>query len=99
MRRDEVLAILADHQDEIREMGVASLSLFGPIIHGYNISPEQEIDILLVVGKRPFGLLAFAGLKLYLEDILGQPVHLVTPNGIRQQEFREQVIREAVRAA
>lgn len=91
MRRDEVLAILAEHRDEIQAQGVKSLSLFGSIARDEH-DPEEEIDILLEIGKRPFGMFAFVGLKDYLEELLGQPVHLVTPNGIRESERREQIL-------
>lgn len=88
MRRDEVLAILAEHQDEIHEQGAKTLSLFGPIAQGHNVGPDEEIDILLEIGQRPFGMFAFVGLKDYLEELLGRPVHLVTPAGLKESERR-----------
>lgn len=98
MRRDEVLAILAEHRDEIKSQGVKSLSLFGAIARDED-DPDEEIEILLEIGQRPFGLFAFVGLKDYLEELLGRPVHLVTSDGIKDGERRYQVLREASRAA
>jgi predicted nucleotidyltransferase len=98
MRRDEVLAILAAHRDEIWSRGVKSLSLFGSMARDED-DPGSEIDILVEIGQRPFGMLAFVGLQLYLEEILGRPVHLVTPNGIQESDLRDRILKEAVRAA
>jgi predicted nucleotidyltransferase len=39
----------------------------------------------------------YAGLQMYLEEILGRPVDLVTPEALRQ-ELREDILREAIRA-
>lgn len=98
MRRDEVLAILAAHRDEIRSRGAKSLSLFGPIARDED-DPDSEIDILMEIGQRPFGMFAFVGLQLYLEEVLGRPVHLVTPNSIQQSDLRDRILQEAIRAA
>lgn len=97
MRRDEVLAILTEHKEEIKEQGAVSLSLFGAIAHDED-DPDEEIDILVEL-KKGSGLLTFVGIKLLLEELLGRPVHLVTPGGIQERERRDQILKEAVRAA
>ena len=47
---------------------------------------------------RPVGLFAFSRLRFYLQEILGCPVDLVTPDALTQQ-LRERILKEAVRAA
>ena len=97
MQRDEVLAILAEHRDEIHDQGARSLSLFGAVARG-EVSPDDEIDILVEL-EESAGLFTFVGVQIYLEELLGRPVHLVTPGGIRERELRDQILREAVHAA
>ncbi len=73
-----------------------SLSVFGSVARD-EARPDSDVD-LLVEFDRPIGLFAFVALKLYLEQILGQRVDLVTPDALRRQ-FSDEVLREAVRAA
>jgi len=75
---------------------VQSLSIFGSVARD-EAGPDSDID-LLVEFDRPVGLFAFVRTKQYLEQILGSRVDLVTPDALRR-EFRESVLREAVRAA
>jgi predicted nucleotidyltransferase len=55
------------------------------------------VDIL-VDFEKPVGLFEYARLKMYLEGVLGREVDLVTPEALRQ-ELREEILREAIRAA
>ncbi|ACZ39782.1 nucleotidyltransferase family protein [Sphaerobacter thermophilus] len=96
MRRDEVLAILTAHQDEIRAFGVRSLSLFGSVARD-EAGPESDID-LLVEFDRPTGLFGLIRLKNFLSELLGRPVDLVTPDGL-SDHVRDDALREAIRAA
>jgi uncharacterized protein len=97
MRRDEVLAILAEHQDEIRARGVASLSIFGSVARD-EAGPESDIDIFIEIGRRPFTLFDLVNLKEFLEGILGSHVDLVIKSSIKDR-IRENVLNEAIRAA
>jgi len=97
MRRDEVLAILAEHQDEIRAQGVTSLSLFGSVARD-EAGPESDVDILVEIGQRPFSLLDLAGLQIYLEEILDCKVDLITTGAIKEQ-LRDRILQESIRAA
>lgn len=96
MQRDEVLRILAEHHDEIASFGVKSLAIFGSVARG-EAGPLSDVD-LLVEFAVPVGLFEFVRLKDYLGGLLGRPVDLVTPDALRET-MREQIMREAVRAA
>jgi predicted nucleotidyltransferase len=96
MKLQEALTILREHEAELRVHHVKALSIFGSVARD-EARDDSDIDIL-VEFDRQVGLLAFVGLKLYLESILGRPVDLVTPSGLRSS-MRESILKEAVRAA
>ena len=94
--RERILRALTEHREHVRErFGVRSLALFGSIVRGEARS-DSDVD-LLVEFERPIGLFEFVRLKLYLEEVLGRPVDLVTPEAVRPA-LRERVVKEAVRA-
>jgi predicted nucleotidyltransferase len=96
MKLQEALTILREHEAAIRDHHVKALSIFGSVARD-EARDDSDVDIL-VEFDRQVGLLGFVGLKLYLESILGRPVDLVTPSGLRSS-MRESILKEAVRAA
>ncbi|MCP9791886.1 nucleotidyltransferase family protein [Vulcanococcus limneticus Candia 3F8] len=73
--------------------GVRSLRIFGSWARG-TASPGSDVDLLvafdgLATARR------FYGLQLFLEDLLQQPVDLVTEQALRQ-EFRPAVEADAI---
>ena len=96
MRRDEILAVLREHQPELDTLGVSSLALFGSVARG-EAGPESDIDIL-VEFARPVGLFEFVRLQMRLEALLGRQVDLVTLDAVRQT-MRDRILGEAVYAA
>jgi len=98
MRKDEVLKSLAAHRDRIKGFSVKSLAIFGSVARD-EAAPSSDVDVLVEFEPgKPVGLLLFIALKQYLEEILGCPVDLVTPNALRER-MRDQVLREAIHAA
>jgi molybdopterin synthase catalytic subunit len=96
MEREEILKVLSEHGEILRErFGVRSLALFGSIVRG-EARPDSDVD-LLVEFERPVGLFEFVRLQLYLEELLGRRVDLVTPDAVRPA-MREHIFKEAVRA-
>ena len=96
MQRDEILALLKRRQRQLKKFGVHSLSLFGSIARN-QARQDSDIDIL-VEFEKPVGIFEFIRLKLYLEEVLGRKVDLVTPEALRK-ELRDAILREAIRAA
>lgn len=96
MERDQVLTLLKSHERQLKKYGIASLSIFGSVARGQG-RKNSDVDIL-VDFEKPVGLFEYARLKMYLEDILGREVDLVTPEALRE-ELREDILREAIRAA
>jgi hypothetical protein len=96
MRRDEVLAILRAHREDLRRMGARSLSLFGSTARD-EARADSDID-LLVEFAEPATFDAFMDLKFYLEDLLGRPIDLVTSKALKPR-IRPSVEREAILVA
>jgi predicted nucleotidyltransferase len=97
MRRDDVASRVSARRDEIVErFGVRSLSLFGSVARD-EAGPDSDVDVLVeFIGPTTFD--AHMGLLLYLEDLLGRRVDLVTANGIKPR-LRPLIAREIVRVA
>jgi predicted nucleotidyltransferase len=96
MRLEEALRILKEHREEIPEFGVTSLSVLGSVARN-EARPESDVNILVEFGV-PMGYFGLARLQRYLEGLLGRKVDLATVGALREK-MREQVLREAVRAA
>lgn len=96
MRRDEVLRILRTHTEELRGFGVKSLRLFGSVARD-QATDGSDVD-LLVSFEKPPGFSSFMKLRIFLEDLLGEKVDLVTETGLRDR-VRPYVEKEAIRVA
>lgn len=91
--KEQVLAILQAHQEELRGFGVRSLALFGSVARD-EARPDSDVDLLVEFAK-PVGLFAFARLQRYLEQALGRAVDLGTLKSLRP-ELYESVSQETV---
>ncbi len=96
MERDKTLTLLKSNKRQLKKFGVGSIFLFGSMARG-QARKRSDID-LLVDFTRPIGLFEYARLKMYLEELLGRKVDLVTRQALRK-ELRENILHEAIRAA
>jgi predicted nucleotidyltransferase len=96
MERDKILSLLKSRRRQLKKFGIHSLSIFGSVARD-QAHTNSDVDIL-VDFEKPIGLFEYARLQMYLEEILERPVDLVTPEALRQ-ELREEILREAIRAA
>lgn len=94
--REDVLARIDRAAPELRAHAVKELWLFGSAARE-ELRPESDVDIL-VDFNAPVTLFEFARLRRRLESLLGRSVDLVTRDALKPQ-LREQILREAVRAA
>lgn len=95
MRRDKVLATLAEHRADLERLGVKSIAVFGSVARDA-AGPQSDVDVL-VEFARPVGLFAFVRVQEYLQGLLGCVVDVVTPDGLKPQ-LRDHILREAVHA-
>lgn len=96
MRLAYALRILREHREEIAAFGVTGLSIFGSVARD-EAGPESDVDIL-VEFKESVGLFHLIRLQTYLEELLNRKVDLTTIGGLKER-MREQVLKEAIRAA
>jgi uncharacterized protein len=94
MKRDEVLAIVQANQEELTQLGVKSLELFGSVARD-EARPDSDVDFLVELA-RPMGLFQFIKIQHYLEDLLGCPIDLGTVEALRQH-LREPVLKDVIR--
>jgi len=93
MQRDEVLAILAQHQNSLKRFCVKSLAIFGSVARD-EARPDSDVDIL-VEFEGPVTFDCYMDLKFYLEDHLGTRVDLVSKRTLKPQ-IRASVEQEAI---
>jgi uncharacterized protein len=77
IEKRDVLSILHVHAEQIRELGVKRLGLFGSFVRNH-ARVDSDVDLLVEfeVGRKTYD--NFIGLSFLLEEMLGRPVELVT---------------------
>jgi predicted nucleotidyltransferase len=96
MGRDDVLTLLKRHREELESFGVESLRLFGSVARE-EASADSDVDLLVGFRETP----TFSGymkLRIFLEDLLGARVDLITESGLRER-VRPFVEKDAIRVA
>ena len=97
MLRDEILDKLRADKEALDAFGVKAIGVFGSVARG-EASPDSDVDIVVDFHEDSIpGLFAFVHLKRHLEEVLGQPVDLVTP-GSPNRRVNKRVESEAVYA-
>lgn len=77
----QLLALLRDHESRLRDFGVRRYGPFGSFVRE-SPSGESDVDILVefAPGRKTFD--NFIQLAFYLEELLGRPVDLITPESL-----------------
>ncbi|MCB1149074.1 MAG: nucleotidyltransferase family protein [Chlamydiia bacterium] len=92
MLYSEVKKILKKHQKSLTNRGVKSLAIFGSTALGKS-SKKSDVDILIDFEAKK-GLFEFVDTKLYLEEILGCEVDLVSKRALHPH-LKNKIILEA----
>ena len=75
--KDQVVQRLALHTEQLRDLGVKKLALFGSVARG---TPTESSDVDLLVdfepGKKTFD--AFMSLSTLLDEVLGRRAEILT---------------------
>lgn len=96
MQREEVLRILGQHQQALKEFGVKSLAIFGSVARD-EARPDSDVDILIEF-DRPVTFDLYMDVKFYLEDRLGTRVDLLSRLMLKPL-IRSRVEQEAIYVA
>jgi uncharacterized protein len=95
MDREQVIATLRAHEQELKSAGIVRLSLFGSVARG---EAGNDVDLMAEFdASKQLSLLDMVGLENRLADILGVPVDLA-PAKMLKEPVRERAAREAVLA-
>lgn len=95
MDLEEVRRRISERSDELEEFAVESLAAFGSVAEG-TANEASDIDVL-VRFRDPATFDRYIGLRIWLEDLLGIHVDLVTEGGLRPE--LASLAEEAVRVA
>ena len=96
MGRDDILETLKAHRGDLDRFGVETLRLFGSVARG-DASAASDVDLLVRFRSSP-SFSSFMKLRIFLEDLLGRKVDLITESGLRDR-VRPSVERDAIRVA
>ena len=79
--KEQIFALLRDHQPELRRFGVQRFGVFGSFIRN-DATDQSDVDMLVefVPGQKTFD--HFMQLAFFLEDLLGRKVDLITPEAL-----------------
>ena len=97
MDRQQVIATLRAHEEELRRRGVRHAALFGSVARGEAIS-TSDIDFLIELEpEAPIDMFGYAGLKRYIADLFAGPVDVVNRDALKPS-LRRPAIADAVYA-
>jgi len=96
MKRDQVIALLRQHEPEFRNAGIGGLFLFGSVAIDA-ARDASDVDMFFDLDRpRGFTLFDLVSLQQRMQDILGTKVDLMTRKGIHPRR-RPRIEAAAVR--
>lgn len=97
MEREQVIAILKQHEAELRARGVEHVALFGSTARG-DARPDSDVDLLVDLRSgAPIGVFEYVGITQLIADLF--PVRVDVANHTRlKAHVRPAAEREAVYA-
>ncbi|PPJ62920.1 nucleotidyltransferase family protein [Cuspidothrix issatschenkoi] len=93
MNCEEVLQILRTHQQELQNLGVRSLELFGSVARNQAHS-DSDVDLLAELSES-MSLFQFIEAKLYIQDLLKCPVDMGTKDALCEH-LRQPILEDIV---
>ena len=94
---ERVIATLREHEEELHQAGLRSLSLFGSLARG---ETEMDSDIDLAAEFDPaarMDLLRLSAVERRIAELLGSPVDLL-PEPVEKRRLQDQINRDRQRA-
>jgi uncharacterized protein len=92
--KEQVIATLKAHEQELKEAGIVRVRLFGSVARG-DAGEASDVDLLAEFDKtKPISLISLVRLENRLSDLLGCKVDLAQEGALRAR-IRANVEREA----
>ena len=79
--KKDIISALQANRDQIKVFGVKKLGLFGSVVREQH-QPESDIDLLVEFHPEHKTFDNFIHLSFFLEELLQQPVELVTTESL-----------------
>jgi predicted nucleotidyltransferase len=97
MTRQDAIAILVAHRDDLRARGVLHAGLFGSVARG-EARPGSDLDILIEFDPAAkIGVFKYAGIRRYIAGLFRNPVDVVDRDSLRPH-VRPSAERDAIYA-
>ena len=93
MRRKEACQLVRSHQQELQQLGVKSLDIFGSVARD-QANPQSDVDILVELDIS-IGFFEFFQIQHYLEDLLQCSVDLGTTDALKDH-LRQPILEDAI---
>ena len=91
---EDIKRTLLQHKTELRKIfKVKTIGVFGSYVHGEQ-KRQSDVDVL-VEFEEPVGLFEFMDLEMYLSDLLGVKVDLVSKKALKPH-IGEHILQEVV---
>jgi uncharacterized protein len=95
MQTEAAISRLRAHEQELRSLGIAHLSLFGSTARG-EAGPESDVDLAVRFDAAAgIGMFKLFAIEERLREIVGVPIDLVSEPA-RRQRFQDQIDRDRV---
>ncbi len=83
MKREDAIAILKEHETELRQLGVEHLYLFGSTARG-EASENSDVDLFFDYEKGKLGLYELMDVKEQASRILGRKADIMTRDSLHK---------------
>ncbi len=94
-KKVEILRIIRENKDKIRDFGVIRIGIFGSVVRN-EMTEDSDIDVVVEFERGKATFKNVSGLVDFLENIFGRKVDILTPDGIesiRIKHVRDEIQR------
>lgn len=92
--REECIRLIESCKRKLQqEYGIRSLRIFGSVARN---EQTEESDVDICIEAEPTGLIRFAGLKHFFEELLGCSVDLIRMNANMDSFFKSQIEKDGI---
>ncbi len=93
MKKIDALRLLQAHQQELKQLGIKSLNLFGSVALD-QANETSDLDLLIELDES-FGYFELFRIQHYLEDLCKCPIDLGTIDALREH-LRQPILDSAI---